>query len=181
MADLNSLAALHQLNDDVLAEVVREGEARLLAQFSAATASDQRGMAWAGFMIASAAASLAGAAGLISKNEHVFLASVAFFASIGLLIATAFAAQAVRPTKFCFPGNEPVNWLPENWMGHGKFPYDLRHARIEQAVALQNQIAANSRWADSAGKALERSLDFAMAVVVLSGSLIFVRSMIGQI
>ena len=181
MADLNSFAPFRQFDEETMKEVVREGEIYLQAQFTAAAASDQRGMAWAGFMIASAAAALAGAAALVDKGGHTFLAVVTFAFSAALVVSTALAASAVRPRKFCFPGNAPNNWLPDNWMGHGIDPVNVQQARIEQAVTLQNQIESNSRWAEDAGKHLQLSLDVAMAAVVLAGCAVIVRSIFGSI
>lgn len=181
MADLNSFAPIKQLDTETMKEVVREGEIYLQAQFTAAAASDQRGMAWAGFMIASAAAALAAAAALVDKGGHTFLAIVTFALSVALVGSTALAASAVRPKKFCFPGNAPANWLPANWMGHGLEPVDINQARIEQAVALQNQIEHNAKLAEDAGRHLQLSLDVAMAAVVLAGCAIIIRSIFGSI
>lgn len=172
MAIRNEFEELRSLPPDVLAEVVREAESRLQAQFIAASASDQRGMAWAGFMIASATAALAASASLILAKGHGLLAITTLSFAAMLLASTILAAKCVRPSKFCFPGNEPANWLPREWHGYGVVDLDLTQARLEQAHALQGQIVDNIDWAERAGKLLEHSMDVAMAAVFLAGAVV---------
>lgn len=172
MAIRNDFEALRSFDREVLDEIVREAEMRLQAQFAAAAASDQRGMAWAGFMIASATAALAAAASLAIAGDHKILAITTLAFSALILAATFLAAKSVRPGKFCFPGNEPENWLPQHWHGHGTITLDMKQARLEQAHALQGQIRDNVEWADKAGKLLEYSMDVAMGAVLLAGGVV---------
>lgn len=172
MAIRNDFESLRSFDQAVLDEIVREGEIYLQAQFAAAAASDQRGMAWAGFMIASATAALAAAASLVVSGGHMLLAITSLVAATMLLVSTFLATKAVRPDKFCFPGNRPANWLPENWHGHGTDTLDIKQARIEQANTLQIQICENVDWAEAAGKLLHYSMDVAMGAVLLAGCVI---------
>lgn len=172
MAIRNDFEALRSFDQDVLDEIVREAELYLQAQFAAASASDQRGMAWAGFMIASATAALAAAASLVVSGGHLILAATSLGAAAMLLLSTFLAAKAVRPDKFCFPGNRPANWLPENWHGHGVVKLDIKQARLEQAHTLQKQICDNVEWAEKAGKLLHHSMDVAMSAILLAGAVV---------
>jgi hypothetical protein len=181
MAIRNDFEALRLFDQDVLDEIVREAELYLQAQFAAANASDQRGMAWAGFMIASTTAALAATASLVVSGGHMVLAITSLGAAAMLLLSTFLAAKAVRPNKFCFPGNQPANWLPENWHGHGVSILDLKQARLEQAHTLQNQICENVEWAEKAGKLLHHSMDVAMGAVLLAGCVVVIGLCFGLI
>ncbi|WP_157410175.1 hypothetical protein [Sphingobium xenophagum] len=174
MAIRNDFEALRSFDQEVLDEIVREAELYLQAQFTAAGASDQRGMAWAGFMIASTTAALAAAASLVVSGGHIILAITSLGAAAMLLLSTFLAAKAVRPNKFCFPGNRPANWLPENWHGNGVGTLDIKQARLEQAHTLEKQICDNVEWAEEAGKLLHHSMDVAMAAVLLAGCVVVI-------
>lgn len=172
MAIRNDFEDLRSFDEKVLNEIVREAEIYLQAQFAAAAASDQRGMAWAGFMIASATAALAASAALVVSDGHKVLAITSLVLAAMLLVSTFLAAKAVRPDKFCFPGNCPENWLPKHWHGHGLQTLDLAQARLEQAETLQSQIDKNIKSADAAGTLLRHSMDVAMGAVLLSGCIV---------
>lgn len=181
MAIRNDFEALRSFDQDVLDEIVREAELYLQAQFVAAAASDQRGMAWAGFMIASATAALAAAASLVVSGGHIILAITCLVAAAMLLLSTFLAAKAVRPNEFCFPGNRPENWLPENWHGHGVGALDMKQARLEQAHALQKQICDNIEWAERVGSLIRHSMDVAMGAILLSGCVVVIGLCFGLI
>jgi hypothetical protein len=181
MAIRNDFEALRSFDTDVLDEIVREGELFLQAQFGAASASDQRGMAWAGFMVAAATAALAAAASLVVSGGHTLLAITSLAGAGMLLVSTFLAAKAVRPHKFAFPGNCPENWLPSSWHGHGVNTLDMKQARLEQAHTLQRQIDDNAVWAEKVGKLLQQSMDVAMSTVLLAGCVVAIGFAFGLI
>ncbi|RYG37096.1 MAG: hypothetical protein EON93_04145 [Burkholderiales bacterium] len=146
-------------------EIIREGEAHLDAQLQSANASDQRAMAWAGFLITIATAAVGGAFALLLTKQHDAIAGVAFGFAVSTIASAIFAMNAVRPSKFCFPGNSPENWLPENWTDPPVPESAMSQARAEQASALNNRIAENRKWADSTGRYLRLSMDFSIASV----------------
>lgn len=158
MDDGNPLSGLGSLPEDVLDEVVREGERRLDAQFSAANASDQRAMSWCGLLITITIAGLGAAATFASLGKGLLtIAAVTF--SLLVLVATYFGLAGARPQGFHFPGNLPENWLPDRWQGHPGCSHCLTQARLEQAVCLNNAIHRNVRWAEASGRALHRSMN----------------------
>jgi hypothetical protein len=154
---------------NVLAEVVREGEVRLAAQFEAANSADQRAVAWFGFLVTLVLGSLGGAATLFATGQYIAVAYEMFIFSAALIVAAVRAIQCIRPAGFAFPGNLPENWLPECWDQDS--PRDLRQARIEQARSLNNCIDDNRRWAEANGRRLRSSIDitiFSLAAIVLA-------------
>jgi hypothetical protein len=161
-----NLDSLLKLDDAVLKEVIREGESRLAAQFAAATASDQRAMAWAGFLITVASATIAASASLAITGKHLPLAVISGLLS-GLLCISAYTAiHCVRPRKFALPGNLPENWLPSEWEPGKK--QNLKQARIEQARCLNSQIEENAEWARLTAIGLHRSMDLACIAILLA-------------
>jgi hypothetical protein len=174
MVNINTFEPLLSLADDVLGEVVREGERRLDAQLQIATAADQRALTVAGFQIASATAAMGGGVALISKvkpDYPVALLALAF--ATALLLAAALAVHTVRPRRFNIPGNSPKGWLPENWIGAGKGDFSLRQARMEQAACLADAIADNNDLGAWAAKHLRRSLDLTLYAVGLGAAGLF--------
>jgi hypothetical protein len=47
------------------------------------------------------------------------------------------------PRRFCLPGNEPQNWLPETWTDRPGFKRDKKRGRLEQLRVMQSQITQN--------------------------------------
>jgi hypothetical protein len=141
---------LRTLDDEVLKEVVREGEARLLAQLQIATAADQRALTLAGFQITAGTAALAGGAALMTADApDRALASIALLFALAILTAAGIALWTVMPRKFKTPGNQPLNWRTDRWRWPQK-GFDIKSARVEQAACLEEQIEANQRhfqWA----------------------------------
>jgi hypothetical protein len=94
--------------DDMLAEIIREAEARLAAQLTAAIAADQRAMTFAGLMLAAAAA-LTGAA--LSASPQAVLTLPIIVSALGLFLTSALAVASARPVAWDYVGNEPSCWL----------------------------------------------------------------------
>jgi hypothetical protein len=94
--------------DDMLAEIIREAEARLAAQLTVAIVADQRAMTFAGLMLAAAAA-LTGTA--LGAGSAAALAVPVVLAGLGLFVAAALAVIAARPVDWDYVGNEPSAWI----------------------------------------------------------------------
>lgn len=169
MAERNDFESLRTLSDDVLAEVVREGELRLQAQLQIATAADQRALTFAGFQIAAATGSLAGGVALMTADDpDLVLAATAFTFALVLLIGCLFAIATVWPRKFSIPGNEPHNWAPHEWRWADK-GFDLKAARVEQASCLQEGIQKNQRAATRSSRWMHWSMVTTAAAVGTAG------------
>lgn len=161
-----NLNRLRDLDAETLAEVIREGEARIEAQFSAATAADQRALSWAGFVVTITMATTAGSITLISSNILLPLAIIGVLLSSLLAISAFLAVGTVLPKKFSLPGNLPENWLPDEW--ERGFGHNLAQARIEQARCLNDQIDDNAKWAGETAKQLSESMALALTAVMVA-------------
>jgi hypothetical protein len=165
----NDFESLRALSDDVLAEIVREGETRVLAQLQIATAADQRALTFAGFLVAAATAALGGGIALMkATNPDPILAAVAFVFAFGALIGSGLAMVTVWPRKFAIPGNEPINWLPAEWRWQNK-GFSLKEARVEQACCLQEAILKNQRAARKAAELMHWSMYASAGSVAAAG------------
>lgn len=169
MDDYDNLESLKNLSETILAEVVREGEQKMQAQFDNAAASDIRAMTWIGFLVVITIASLGSSASLIMQESDLFLAGFGIGFSIFQFVAIIKAVDSVRPKKFGYPGNEPENWKPCNW--HEKDPAKqvLKQARFEQAVALAGSIRRNKKTISDNADCLTESINTSLMGVVLIG------------
>ncbi len=162
-----NLDRLRELDLRVLEEVVREGEQMLAAQFAAATASDQRALTWAGFVITIAIASIGASASLAMTGKAPALSVISALLGVLMAVSGFQAIVSVRPKTFALPGNRPENWLPAEWE-KGR-TCDLQQARIEQARCLNNQIDDNAIAAEDAASRMHTSMDLAICGVLLAG------------
>jgi hypothetical protein len=96
--------------DEVLAEIIREAEARLQAQLTAAVAADQRAMTFAGLMLAAAAAMIGAA---IGASPNTPLTVPIFVTALGLFASAVVAVIAARPIGWDFVGNTPKSWISD--------------------------------------------------------------------
>ena len=166
MREFNDFKELEKLSLDVLSEVVREGEQRVDAQLSAANSGDKRGMSWLGFILAIITASMGATASLVSTGEYYALASISIGFSVLMIISAKKALDAIYPGKFAFPGNEPENWLPENWHEKDSGNQTLKAARVEQAFVLQIKILDNIEIARQSNGDLRQSIAWSLFAVL---------------
>ncbi len=177
MTDFTEFEQLLAYKQDVLGEIVREGELKLSSQLSVATAADSRALALIGFQIAAATASLGGTVALLFVTPlREYLIALGFFAALGLIVAAFIAIESVRPANFSFPGNQPENWLPNQWISNAALPGDksLERARIEQCFVLNNAINRNATDMLTNANKVKLSIDItfwtiAMAALFLGG------------
>ena len=172
----NNLENLRTFDEKILAEIVREGEMMLAAQFAAATAADQRGAAWSGFVITLTLASVSATATLGIDGRNLALCAIAGLLSVLLAISAWIAVRTFRPTPFALPGNRPENWLPSEWEAGRE--RDMQQARIEQARCLNNQIDDNAAWAKSVASDMQLSMSLTsisvlLAAIYTSGFILF--------
>jgi hypothetical protein len=182
--DSDLAADLARLEEPVLAEVVREGEQMVDAQFIAMSAADQRALTLAGVAV-----TLAGAAVglLVTRNlpdrlvPNWMLLSVLTVASLMLVGAAILAVVAAMPRRAQFPGNEPENWRPQYWQAphHGK--NTLRNARVEQALVLQAKIASNRIIAAHQAELVRRSIYLGFSAVGGGAIAILAAFLVGSI
>ncbi|GGC15341.1 hypothetical protein GCM10011494_37730 [Novosphingobium endophyticum] len=163
-----NLDSLQTLDDDVLREVVREGEKLLDAQLMTANAADQRAMAWAALLVTGAIAVIGGSAALLVSGKHLALAVVGIVVAAIMGVAISKATNVVRPADWHFPGNRPGNWLPEHWQCHGLgIQCDMHQAMLEQAASLEEQICDNAAASAESGKELRSSMSWALFAVII--------------
>jgi hypothetical protein len=129
----SDLSGLRHLDDAVLLEVVRQAEQMLQAQFQAHTASDQRGFTFCGLALTASTAALGAYLALLDEEQSRILLTM-FCLATGFIIAAVLSLISVWPRRFCFPGNEPKNWLPSTWQNGIK--RNLKSIRIEQAKII---------------------------------------------
>jgi hypothetical protein len=170
---INSFDTFGDLPLALQQEAIREGERLLDAQFTAATAADQRALTWAGFLIAAATAALAGGVALFNKKPvDPLLGYSSIIFAISMLRAAWLAIKTVRPSKFAFPGNHPANWLPHEWDCVGTDQDKLKAASIDQARSLENCICENRDIAASKAGSMRESFQWAVWSVVAAGLLL---------
>jgi hypothetical protein len=93
---------------EVLGEIIREAEARLQAQLTAAVAADQRAMTFAGLLLAAAAAMIGA---VLGASPNATITVPIFATALGLFASAIFAVAAARPVYWDFVGNTPTSWV----------------------------------------------------------------------
>lgn len=172
----NGFKSFETLTEEVLAEVVREGELLLSSQLQAGIAADQRALTFAGFATTAAGAVF----GLVIANPvpkevlpPTFVAVLGLGLAAALLVAVVMAILSALPRQFFFPGNEPANWAPEHWSLPPSARRTLKAARIEQAQVLQTMISANKAGAERQAQLIRRAvwLAFGAAIAALAAAM----------
>lgn len=168
MHEDNTFDQIRSFPEDVQREIIREAEARLQAQLVVSMAADQRALTLAGFQIASVTAALGGGMVLVfnGKMPELLLAVSIFIVSF--LVSAFKSIDSVRPSEFCFPGNRPGNWLPDQWEGYKTHDLDMVQARVEQSKHLNKMILENAESAMRSAKSVQFSIDIMFWSTVLS-------------
>jgi hypothetical protein len=174
VAEHNSITELAQLPDDVLAEVVREGEATLAAQLTVSMAADQRALAFASVVLTAATAALGGVGAIVYSDRPDWgIVIAAGILAAGLMSAGAIALYSARPSPFCLPGNEPRNWLPGKWSLPAGATHTLSAARVEQAGVLQSLISKNREASAHAARYLRRGILIVFSTIAADALILF--------
>jgi hypothetical protein len=185
MSSSNDLVELERWPKEVLVEIVREGELQVQAQLQTSLAADSRALTIAGACLA-AATTLLGAAAALSKSSSpdTFLIMVASALGLVLLLSAGLAVYSARPVPFGFPGNDPANWAPAGWREPPKQGQEMKRARIEQAITLQETIEANRKASANNARLIRWALGFAYAGSLVAGlailSILVSRSLGGR-
>lgn len=163
-----------KFNQDVLLEIIREGELRLNAQIATATAADQRALSIAGFQVASLTALVGGmAALLLSKAPNIFVVGVGFFQIAAFLLAAANSIASARPQLFSFPGNKPENWFASDWNFQNltEATATIEKARVEQIYCLNQAISKNTDTMEDSARSMKLSIDMMFWSILMSSIL----------
>lgn len=170
VVDIAQFEPMRRFAPEVLAEIVREAEARLSTQLQIASAADGRALSIAGFETTAATAAL-GAGIALAQGDHkdLWFTVLALLFSVVMVGTAVLAVSTVRPAKFSVPGNNPKNWLPDQWLGSALGDFSLTQARIEQAACLEAAISENSKWIEKAAARVRLSIDFALGAVAVAG------------
>jgi hypothetical protein len=172
----NKFLSFSQLPATLQKEAIREGEMLLNALLAVATAADQRALTWATLLIGGATGSLGGGIALLTKSgPDPLLAGVAILFAGALLLASHWAISTISPSPFCFPGNHPSHWLPEEWNPGSDKGAAIQTARAQQAEQIDDFIKANIDAASRNAEELKRSIKLAFWAVAGAGlALLFI-------
>jgi hypothetical protein len=167
MAEDNPTESLKNLPQEVLEQIVREGELMMQAQLQTHLATDQRAITFAGLMLTAATASFGAAIALVRVTPpDRALAEIAGWFAVGLIAAAGLALITAFPRKFCLPGNEPKNWRTDHWEPGKR---DTKQARHSQVKILQSQITKNRRLAKTKGQIQLASFIIAYITCLICG------------
>ena len=121
----------------ILSEVIRQGEARMQAQLTAALAADARAGTLASVQAGGAAALLVFAAG-DAASETAAVGAMA--AAACLAVGACLAALALRPCDFGWVGSRPCDWVEG-----GVVSYTVPGAMAETCQHLDKYLRLNER------------------------------------
>ena len=154
-------------NAEMLAEVIRQAEARLDAQLTAALGADQRAMTFAGLLLAGVGALLGGAFGM-SSTTHILGPVIAV--ALIMTVAFALAVWSAQPTAWEYVGNVPSEWLAD--IASNK---PLHQGRAEMAEYYDQMIATNEAAIGRAARLMKWSIRTAMLGLIIGilGAAIF--------
>jgi hypothetical protein len=176
--DFNDARPLLGLDDKVLQEVVREGELKLQAQLSIAASADQRALTIIGFQSTILAAVIAGSTALaLSSKPDNALVLIGYFFATALLVAAFLALHSIKPKSFTYPGNRPGCWLPDLWLRPESEPdaRNIRSARVEQCICLENAICANQLDIEYAAKRVKWSLNLSLITTAVTSVIVAIH------
>lgn len=164
--DSESLASkLQPANEDTLKEILRQAEAHLDTQLTAAIAADQRAYTFAGLATAAAIVLIGGAYSLATTPvPNALLASVATVVAATLVGCAWSAVHSARSIDFGYSGSQPANWDED--IACSK---PLAHSLAEKCEHY-NELIDQNREAMSANSSLfNKSTELALKALFLGG------------
>jgi hypothetical protein len=170
--------SFEKFSDQILTEIIREGERELDARLSTANASDQRALSSFGFQITLSLAVCAGLAAIAeSQEKQVFLLSLGIFTLAGLVASAVFAYESIIPKLFRYPGNRPDSWFIKDWHTPplSEELATMQSVKVEQCYCLYSALYDNKKVMERNAELLKHSLA-AMSVTIamsLFGYIIF--------
>lgn len=165
MSDKPLAERLHVADADTLHEIMRETEAYLSAQLTAAIAADQRAYTFAG-MITAATVLLVGASYVLltGPTPTAWLPYLSLTVAAALFVAAWMAVISARSTDFEFPGNQACNWIDEIEGGT-----TLLHSLAEQCAHYDGMASANTRTMKRNSNLFNWAVNIALGSVGLGG------------
>lgn len=164
-------ASFSAFNQDVLREIIRDGEIEMRARLDTANAADQRALTLVGFQLTIAVAMTSAAYALVSsKNPDFELGFLAAFVVVGMIFSAHQGLSSASPSPFCFPGNDPKNWHSEDWnfeLRSAKHA-TLKKALIEQCYTLHTGIHDNKKSMEQAVAKTKLSIGSMFATIYLA-------------
>ena len=153
-------------------ELARQGEVRLSAILSIATAADQRATTLAG-VFGAGAVGMATAALAVLVSDHAVKSLVlgGALTALGFLVATMQAAASAGPVPFYLAGGDPAGLRNWSWTGD-----DWRsEAQMLEASAMRysDSIKANTALLESNAAKLRGAFRTALASPLLGAILVF--------
>lgn len=165
MTDVPLSDRLKIADDLTLQEILRETEAYLSAQLTAAIAADQRAYTFAGTVTA-ASVLLVGAAYAVTTSGHPsgWLAILASGVAACLFVSAWLAVVSARSIGFEFAGNQPCQWIADI-----ESKKSLLHALAEQCAHYDGMIEANRAAMEGNGRLFNWAVNIALASVGFGG------------
>ncbi len=165
MSDKPLAERLQAADKDTLHEIMRETEAYLSAQLTAAIGADQRAYTFAG-MITAATVLLVGAAYALRTGElqHLWLSNLALLVATALFVSAWMAVISARSVDFEFPGNQACNWIDE--IEEGK---SLLHSLAEQCAHYDGMATTNTGTMTRNSSIFNWAVNIALGSVGLGG------------
>jgi len=179
MKDFAEFERFLAFDQDVLEQIVREGELMLEAQLATANAADQRALTYLGYLVATSTASVGAAiALLLTEKRPIGLIAIAFIFAGGLLYAAFKTLNTVTPRAFSFPGNLPENWITTEWNFSTKRGRKIKYALIEQCFTINQAICKNKIDMDTNASTLKKSIGLSIKITALAGAALFLYALV---
>lgn len=144
---------------DLLAEIVRQAEARLAVQAQFALAADQRALSLTNLYGSMTVALFAGAIAALGEDLRP-IAAAAGGAGLMTFIATVLVAMAARPSPFATVGNDPASW--EDDINSGR----PLHGAMADTARIYDEALKNNRLRM---KGQGRLIVWALTMTLLAG------------
>jgi hypothetical protein len=152
-----------KVEERLLDEIIRQAEARLGAQLTAAVGADQRAYNFAAAMT-SVTLALGGGAYVAFTSTTPILGFAACTAAVVCFLAAVMAYWAGRPHDHWFVGCMPSDWFKD--IDTGK---EYRDALGEVAKHYQEMLEANDKNMARAGGLLKSAAILALTAPLLAG------------
>ncbi len=168
MDDPDIASSLAGADQETLEEILREAEAFLGAQLSAAIAADQRALTFSGFLAASIVVLVGATAtfALASPSREVF-AMASMIVAMAFTGSLYFAIRSAMPARFEFAGN-----LPGSWVADVLEKKTLVTSLAEQCANYDEKINDNANDMEENALLMRDAVEIAFGATVV-GSLLF--------
>ncbi|TGR33015.1 MULTISPECIES: hypothetical protein [unclassified Mesorhizobium] len=165
MTDDSLALKLRPASEDTLTELIRQAEAHLDTQLTAAIAADQRAYTFAGLAAASGIVLIGGAYNLATSSQpNILLASVATAVAATLVGCAWSAVHSARSIEFGYSGSQPSDWdedvaCSKPWA----------HSLAEKCEHYNDLINANRRAMNANSQLFNSATELALKSLLLGG------------